>query len=148
MQVILKKEVKGVGKAGDVKNVSVGFARNYLLPQKLALIASPEELTKASARTSKAAKILEKQKKNLSEISSKITNIKVVIKSKASGDGKLYAGIHSKEISEAIQEQHNMTLDASMIQLDSPIKKIGEHEIKVVVEGKEYGLKCFIEGGK
>ena len=125
MKVILKQDVKGTGKAGEVLEVSDGFARNMLLKKGLAV-----EATKANLRS------LEKQqeKENREQAQSMaeaLKDKKVVIKTKSGEGGKLFGSITSKDIADAIKEQLGMDIEKKKIELANPLKQLGSFDVVV-----------------
>ena len=133
MIVILTKDVKGTGKAGDVVKVNDGYARNMLIPRGLA-----KEATDGNVRSlEKQKKIMaEKQaadKQAAQELAEKIGQLTVQIVSKGGDSGRLFGSITSMDIADALAEQHDIKVDKKKIVLDSPIKETGEHQVKVKV---------------
>lgn len=133
MIVILTKDVKGHGKAGDVVKVSDGYARNLLIPKGLAT-----EATEGNVKNLEKAKALNEEKKReelaaAKVLSEKIENNKVTIKTKGGEGGRLFGSITSKDIAEALEKQQNISIDKRKFILDSPIKQTGEFEIEVKV---------------
>ncbi len=131
MIVILKRDVKGTGKAGDVVKVSDGYARNMLLPKGLA-----EEATKNNVHTLEKAKEKreeeEKQARAAAEKQAEdMKSMRVEIDTKAGEGGKLFGSITSKDIADAIKEQHGLNIDKRKIVLDQPIKEIGVKRVKI-----------------
>ena len=118
MIVILMKDVKGSGKAGDVVKVSDGYARNMLLPKGLA-----KEATEGNIRS------LEKQKAAAKEMAAKLEKIILKIESKGGDSGKLFGSITSKDIAEALEKQEGMKIDKKKIEMKTPIKQAGETEV-------------------
>ena len=129
MQVILLKDVKGQGKAGQVVKVSDGYARNMLLPKKLAMEATPANM-----------KVLEKQRAQIEaqraidkqvaeDIKAKVEAKTVKVVTKAGENGRLFGAITSKDIAEAIQKEVLIELDKKKIDLDAPIKQTGVTEV-------------------
>lgn len=133
MIVILTKDVKGTGKAGEVVKVSDGYARNMLIPRGLA-----KEATDGNVRSlEKQKKIMaEKQaaeKQAAEELAGKISGITVNIVTKGGENGRLFGSITSKDISDALKEQEGISIDKKKIVLDAPIKETGETTVKVKV---------------
>lgn len=133
MIVILTKDVKGTGKAGDVVKVNDGYARNMLIPRGLA-----KEATDGNVRSlEKQKKIMaEKQaadKQAAQELAERIGQLTVQIVSKGGDSGRLFGSITSMDIADALAEQHDIKVDKKKIVLDSPIKETGEHQVKVKV---------------
>ncbi len=134
MIVILKKDVKGTGKAGEVIKVSPGYARNMLIPRGLAV-----EATEGNIRNLEKQKQIQKEneaieKAKAEEIALKLSKGNIVIKTKAGEGGRLFGSITNKDISEAIEKQLEIKIDRRKIVLENPIKELGE----VNVEAKLY----------
>lgn len=134
MIVILKKDVKGTGKAGEVIKVSPGYARNMLIPRGLAI-----EATEGNVRNLEKQKQIQKEneakeKAKAEEIASKLSKENIVIKTKAGEGGRLFGSITNKDISEAIEKQLGIKIDRRKIVLENPIKELGV----VNVEAKLY----------
>jgi len=139
MKVILQQDVKGKGKKGELVNVSDGYARNFLLPRKLAVHATDENLTVMKQQEKAKQKKMEFDKAKANEIASKLTEVIVKISARGSGDsasqgersgGKLFGSVTTKEISEELQKQHGIEIDKNKIIQDEPIKSFGSHEVK------------------
>jgi len=131
MIVILNRDVKGTGKAGEVVKVSDGYARNMLLPKGWAT-----EATDGNIRSLEKQKALQEQKKAedkaaAQELAAKLSDVKVVIKTKAGEGGRLFGSITSKDIADETKKQTGITLDKKKIQLGSPIKSMGTFEVDV-----------------
>ncbi len=121
MIVILQKDLKGTGKAGDVVKVSDGYARNMLIPRGMA-----KEATEGNVKN------LEKQKSIAAEKKAeKIEALNVTIETKGGEGGRLFGSITSKDIAEALQTQHGIKTDKKKIDLDGPIKQTGEFTVPV-----------------
>ncbi|MDF2547722.1 MAG: ribosomal protein [Anaerosolibacter sp.] len=136
MKVILLKDVKGMGKAGDVVNASDGHARNYLFPRGLA-----KEATEGGMKVLEKQKAAEERKKQeeLAEakaLADKISQLTVNLKGKAGDGGRLFGSITSKDIAEALEKQHKVKIDKRKMHLDNPIRELGAVfvEIKVYPE--------------
>jgi len=131
MKVILQQDVKGKGKKGELVNVSDGYARNYLLPKKLAVLASPENMTVMKQQEKARQKKIEADKAKANEISAKLGDVLVKITARSGGDGgKLFGSITSKEIAEELQKQHGIEIEKNKIVQEEPIKSFGSYEIK------------------
>ncbi len=131
MIVILNRDIKGTGKAGEVVKVSDGYARNMLLPKGWAT-----EATDGNIRSLEKQKALQEQKKAeekaaAQELAAKLSDVKVVIKTKAGEGGRLFGSITSKDIADETKKQAGITLDKKKIQLSSPIKSMGTFEVEV-----------------
>jgi len=131
MKVILQQDVKGKGKKGELVNVSDGYARNFLLPRKLAVPATQESLTVMKQQEKAKQKKLEADIAKAKEIAEKLGDIIVKIKARGSGDGgKLFGSITSKEISEELQKQHGVEVEKNKIVQEEPIRSFGSYELK------------------
>lgn len=133
MQVILKQDVKGQGKKGQMVNVSDGYARNYLLPRGLAEIASKSNI---NVMKGKQESLEYKKKKELEEanaIAEKMKEIKVVLKAKAGDNGKLFGSVTSKDVSEALISQHHIKLDKKKFVMPDGIKSLGTTVVDVKI---------------
>lgn len=131
MKVILQEDVKGKGKKGELVNVSDGYARNFLLPRNLAVLANPANLTKMKADEKAKQKKLEADKAKAREVASNLGDVLVKITARSGGDGgKLFGAITSKEISEELKAQHGIEIEKNKIVQEDPIKSFGSYEIK------------------
>lgn len=129
MVVILMKDVKGTGKAGDVVKVSDGYARNMLLPKGLAKEATEGNIRSLEKQKAIAAEKLEEQKAAAKDMAAKLENITLKIESKGGDSGKLFGSITSKDIAEALEKQEGMKIDKKKIEMKTPIKQAGETEV-------------------
>ena len=145
MQVIFLHDVPRVGKKYDVKEVNDGYAVNFLLPRKLAVIATPKAVAELEMRQKEIVLEREVQEslllKNLEEIKGKT----ITIKGKANELGHLFSAIHKKEIVEAMKEQNRADIGEEFIVLEKPIKQVGEFEIPIVIKGKKSSFKLIVE---
>ena len=129
MVVILMKDVKGTGKAGDVVKVSDGYARNMLLPKGLAKEATEGNIRSLEKQKAIAAEKLEEQKAAAKDMAAKLENITLKIESKGGDFGKLFGSITSKDIAEALEKQEGMKIDKKKIEMKNPLKQAGETEV-------------------
>lgn len=131
MKVILLQEVKGTGKTGEVVTVSDGYARNLLIPKgmaKEATVANIRELERIKAtNAARRAENLELAQ----EIAKKLAMLRVTVKSKGGEGGRLFGSVTSKDISDALNEQHGIEVDKKKFILDAPIKQAGEHVVEI-----------------
>lgn len=133
MKVILLQEVKNLGKAGDIKEVTDGYARNYLIPRGLA-----EEATKGKVQENedKKRKIQQKKDKELSEaerLKEKLQDKSIIIKARAGGADRLFGAVTSREIAEVLQQELRIAIDKKKIELSQPIKQLGEYKVKIKI---------------
>lgn len=129
MIVILTKDVKGTGKAGEVVKVSDGYARNMLLPKGLAKEATDGNIRNLEKQKALAAEKLAEQKAAAQKQAEALKDVNLIIKSKGGDSGKLFGSITSKDISEALLSQENIKIDKKKIDLTSPIKQTGETQV-------------------
>ena len=131
MKVILQQDVKGQGKKGELINVSDGYARNYLLPRKLAIVATPENMTVLKRQERARQSKLEADKAAAREIAEKLEGVLVQITARSGGTGgKLFGSVTTKEISDALLQQHGVEIEKNRIIQEEPIKSCGSYEVK------------------
>lgn len=145
MQIILLKDVKGVGKKHEVRHVSDGYALNLLIPQRLAEVATPGSL--ARVELLKQQEIAEKKVKEdlLSKNIKSIHGVKVEMIVQANDEGHLFAGIHPAEIAPAVKLSTGIDILPEFIILDRPIKAVGEYTIDVKVQGKQASFTLIVK---
>ena len=131
MIVILNKDIKGTGKAGDVVKVSDGYARNMLIPKGWATEATEGNVRSLEKQKAIAAEKKAEEKAAAQAQAEKIKEISVTIKTKAGDGGKIFGSITSKDIAEALQQQHKITVDKKKIQLANPVKMTGEMDVAI-----------------
>jgi len=130
MKVILQQDVKGQGKKGQMIDVAEGYARNFLLPRKLAVLATADAMNTMKLQE-KAKKAEEARLKAEAEaIAEKLKSAQVKISAKAGANGKLFGSITSKEISDSLMKQHGIELAKQKIVVDEPIKAFGSYQLK------------------
>lgn len=145
MKVILLDNIKGVGKKDEVINASDGYARNYLLPKKLAVEANAENMNKLNNKKESANYKKDMEKQNAEELAKKIKGIMLKIKVKAGENGKIFGGVTSKEISENLKIQYNLNIDKKKIELKETIKTLGSFNVPIkLFEGIMSNLKVEI----
>jgi large subunit ribosomal protein L9 len=131
MKVILLKNVPNLGARGEIKVVSDGYARNFLLPKKLAKITTTEVLAELQKEKEKQAKAAELDLLNIQKIAEKLESLELEIKVKANETGKLFGAVNRVAILEKLKAKGIKELTESQIVLAEPIKEIGEHEILI-----------------
>ena len=130
MKVILQQDVRGQGKKGQLVEVSDGYARNFLLPKKLAVPATAENVN-TMKQQEKARKAQEAAEKAEAEaLSKKLEGLMVKIPAKAGEGGRLFGAVTAQEISEALAAQHGLTIAKAKLVLDEPIKACGGYQVK------------------
>jgi large subunit ribosomal protein L9 len=130
MKVILQQDVKGQGKKGQMVEVSEGYARNFLLPQKLAVLATTDAVNTMNLQAKAKAKADAEAKAAAMEVAEKLKGCQVKIRAKGGAGGKLFGAVTGKEISVALKEQFGMEIDSKKLVLAEPIKSFGGYEVK------------------
>lgn len=131
MIVILMKDVKGTGKAGDVVKVSDGYARNMLLPRGLAKEASDGNIRSLEKQKEIAAEKKAEQKAAAQKTAEKLEEVTLEIKTKGGESGKLFGSITSKDIADALEKQEKIKIDKKKIEMSSPIKQAGQSTVTI-----------------
>ena len=130
MKVILQQDVKGQGKKGQLVNVSDGYARNFLLPKKLAVIATAENVN-TMKQQEKARKAEEaRQKAEAEATAEKLKECMVKLTAKAGNGGRLFGAVTTKEISDGLRQQFGIDIPKQKLVLDEPIKAFGSYQVK------------------
>lgn len=146
MKVIFTEDVKGKGTKGEVKNVSVGYARNYLLKNNLAIEATPGNLKALEAKKKKEEMKEEVIVEKAKELQKKLTKIEVKLKTKAGENGRLFGSITSKNIASELEKTHKIKIDRRKIELDQPIRALGHTNIPVKLHPEVTGeIKVHVE---
>ncbi len=125
MKIILFQDVKGQGKAGEVVNVSDGYARNFIIPKGLGAPADANAINAANIKKSADAHRLEVQKENAKKLAASMSDLTVKVRAKCGENGKLFGSIGVAEIAAGLKEQYGITVDKKKIRIDEPIKSLG-----------------------
>ncbi|MCI8738334.1 MAG: 50S ribosomal protein L9 [Lachnospiraceae bacterium] len=128
MKIILTQDVKKLGKKGGIIEVSDGYARNYILPQKLGVEANSKNLNDLKLQKSNEEKTMQRLLEEAQALAEKIGKQTVVVSMKAGEGGKVFGSVSSKEIAAAIKAQSDLEIDKKKIQLSEPIRSFGVHE--------------------
>ena len=145
MQAILLQEVDGLGKAGNVVNVTRGYLRNYLLPRKLAELATASRIAEVERRMEADRAAIAKRAAEAEQIADLLNRTILTLKAKAGGDGRLFGSITSQDISDAIRDARQITIDRHDITIDPPIRHTGTYTIPVqVVSGVVAEVKTIV----
>ena len=131
MKVILLQDVKGTGKKDDIVNVSDGYARNFLLPKKLAVEASASAMNDIKNRERAKEHRIQEEKKAAQALADKLNGTTVKLFAKAGNSGKLFGSITAKEVAELISKQAGVEIDKRKVSLSSEIKSFGTYECEV-----------------
>lgn len=130
MKVIFNEDVRGQGKRGEMKEVSDGYARNYLLPRKLASEATPDMLNAFKLKEKAKKAQMAREKAQAEENAKRLDGVVVKISARAGQGGRLFGAITSQEISDALREQHGIEIEKNKIVQSEPIKSFGNFEVK------------------
>lgn len=138
MKVILLHDVPNIGRKYDIKNVSDGYARNFLFPRKLAQIATTQNIQVIEKQKKQHEQEKEIQKDILKKNIEVLEGLEISITKKTNEKGHLFAGINKEDVAKILKEQKHIDIPADIIELEKPIKEIGEYKIKV--KDKEFIL--------
>ena len=136
MKVILLKDVKGTGKKGEVKEVSDGYARNFLLPKKVAVIADNTAMKELNEKNKSIENKAQKEYEAAVELGKKMEEMNIVIYSKAGDGGRLFGSITSKDIAEQLKKQHEIVVDKRKVLLNDPIRTLGSTIVEIKIHQK------------
>ena len=129
MKVILLQDVKGKGKKGQMLEISDGYARNYLLPRKLAVEATADAVNTKKMNDKAAAEKEAKERAEALEISRKLRELTLVVKAKGGGAGRLFGSVTNQEIADSLKSSAGITLDKRKIVISDPIKSVGTYTV-------------------
>ena len=144
MKVILLQDVKGKGKKGQLLEVSDGYARNFMLPRKIAIEATTDAVNTMKMNDKATQERIAREKAEAMEISKTLRGLTVVVKAKGGGAGRLFGSVTNTEVSEALAKQAGVQLDKRKIVLDEPIKSVGVYTVKCKL-GYEINAELKIE---
>ena len=145
MKVILKADIKGVGKKDEVINASDGYVRNFLFPKNLAVEANAENMSKLKAKQDSNAFKKSQEKEEAQKIADKLSKILMKVQVKAGENGKIFGGVSSKEIAENLEKQYSIKVDKKKIDLKETIKTLGMFTIEIkLYEGVVGELKIDV----
>ena len=144
MKVILLGDVPKIGNRHDVKDVSSGYAMNYLIPNKLAEFATKDKIKTSEQKKEESEKELNLQKELLQKNIESLNAVSIEIKDKVNEKGHLFKGIHKDDIIKALKEQTKAEISSDFLVLEHPIKEVGEHKINVEYEGKKASFKLTV----
>ncbi len=136
MKVILLQDVEGQGKAGDLKDVADGYARNYLLPKGLAAAATPALLANRAQRIASEQRKLEKQAEQNRQQAQRLSEITLTFRARVGREGRLYGSITSQDIASGLREAEGIVIDRRMIVLPEPIRSTGTFTVPIKVAPK------------
>ena len=129
MKVILLQDVKGKGKKGQMLEVSDGYARNFMLPRKLAMEATPDAINTMRMNDKAAAEKAARERAEAMEIAKKLKTLTLVVKAKGGGAGRLFGSVTNQEIADALAKNSGIKLDKRKIVIADPIKSVGTYTV-------------------
>ena len=144
MKVILLQDVRGKGKKGQMLEVSDGYARNYMLPRKIAIEATADAVNTMRMNDKATQERIAKEKAEAMEVSKKLREMTVVVNAKGGGNGRLFGSVTNQEIADALKAKTGIALDKRKIVLDEPIKSVGVYTVKCKL-GYEINAELKIE---
>ncbi|MGP4038994.1 50S ribosomal protein L9 [Gracilibacillus sp. D59] len=139
MKVIFTQDVKGKGKKGEVKNVSDGYARNYLLKNNFAIEANQANMKALNAQKNKEKKLEQQEVEEAEQLKEKLANLEVKVTAKSGEGGRLFGSITSKQIAETLKKDHQIKMDKRKIELDQPIRSLGYTNVPVKIHPEVTG---------
>ena len=146
IKVILKENIKGVGKKDEIVEVKDGYANNFLLNQNKAILATPENINKLKARNEKIQKHHDRDVKNAKELKEVLATKEIVLKVKAGENNKVFGSISAKEIVQAVKDQLNIDIDKKKVSADYKVKEIGVHNVELKLHSEvKANLKVRVE---
>jgi large subunit ribosomal protein L9 len=146
MEVVLLKEIKGLGKAGDVKKVADGYARNYLFPHSLAVAATAEARKRIAAEAAAEAKKQAKELATAESQASRLGNVEIVFKAKTGESGQLYGSITNADIAERLSAKLGEEIDKRKVVLDEPLREVSTRDVEVRLHsGVKIMVKVIVE---
>ena len=137
MKVMLTQDVKGQGKKDQIIEVSDGYARNFLLPKKLAIIADAKAVNEAKNKEASNLHKIEVAKNEARAIADKLSKTVVVVNESAGNDNRLYGAVTSKDIAERLAKDHGISIDKKKIVMNESIKTFGTYKVEVKLYGAE-----------
>ena len=145
MKVILKADIKGIGKKDEVINASDGYARNFLLPKNLAVEANIENMSKLKSKQDANDYRKSQEKEEAKKIADKLSKILLKVPVKSGENGKIFGGVSSKEISELLKAEYKIDIDKKKIEIKEPIKTLGTRTVTIkLYEGIIGNLKIDV----
>ena len=131
MRVILKREVRGLGRPGEVKDVADGYAQNFLLPRGLAIVANAGELRNLAREREADKQKKDRAHSDAEELAARLGAITLVFKLTSGEQGKTFGSVTSKDIAEALAREHKIAIDRAKIHLEDPVRTLGAHRIEI-----------------
>ena len=131
MKVILLKDVKALGKKGDIVEVSDGYGRNFIIPSKTGVIADNKNLNTLKLQKQNEEKIAQEKLEEAQALKEKIEQVKLTLKVKSGSDGRTFGSVSTKEVQEALKAQAGIDVDKKKFSVDVPMKNLGGYDVNV-----------------
>ena len=151
MKVVLIEDVKGTGKAGETKDVADGFARNFLIPRKLAQPATRGAQEQVDRQKSTTVQREQRELSDAKALAVRLEAAQVVLKLRSGKDGKLFGAVTNADVASALKQQHGITLDRRKIEFDEPVKAMGPEpfdltasDLKRRLKGRKAAIKLML----
>lgn len=135
MKILFFKDVPRLGKRGEIKEVSDGYAKNFLIPKKFATIATADIQARLEKETREAAASQAKQQAKLKQLQQDLVKRTFTLKVKVGDKGQIFGGLHAKDIIAVVNDKINTNLEKQQVDLEYPIKKLGEHIVPLKLGG-------------
>ena len=133
MKVLLRSDIKGIGRRGDIVNVSSGHARNFLLPNDLAIVANAGTIAQAEVMRKAREQQIAADRESARLVASSLSTTVIKIAAKAGNEGRLFGSINAAEIAKAVLDQTGVTIDRKNIQVETPLRQLGEHSVSAEI---------------
>ena len=133
MKVLLRSDIKGVGRRGDIVNVSSGHARNFLLPNDLAIVANAGTIAQAEVMRKSRELQIAADRESARLVATSLSTTVIKIAAKAGNEGRLFGSINAAEIAKAVLDQTGVTIDRKNIQVETPLRQLGEHSVSAEI---------------
>ncbi|MFZ9884776.1 MAG: 50S ribosomal protein L9 [Ilumatobacteraceae bacterium] len=133
MKVLLRSDIKGIGRRGDIVNVSSGHARNILLPNDLAIVANAGTIAQAEVMRKSREQQIAADRESARLVASSLSTTVIKIAAKAGNEGRLFGSINAAEIAKAVLDQTGVTIDRKNIQVETPLRQLGEHSVSAEI---------------
>ena len=145
MQVILKEDVDKIGQRGDIVEVSRGYVRNFLVPRRLAEVATPSKLEEARRRMEEAEERNRRMAERATDVAETLNKSVITIEARTGEDERLFGSVTAANIADAIEQARGIHLDRRRIRLEEPIRALGTHQVPVHVHGDvEASVKVIV----
>ena len=133
MKGLVRSDIKGIGRRGDIVNVSSGHARNFLLPNDLAIVANAGTIAQAEVMRKSREQQIAADRESARLVATSLSTTVIKIAAKAGNEGRLFGSINAAEIAKAVLDQTGVTIDRKNIQVETPLRQLGEHSVSAEI---------------